>query len=42
MTMTGPSARFVGREQALIDQTVKTGRRMSTLLGFAPARVQPR
>lgn len=40
MTVTGPSARFVGREQVLIEQTVKTGKRVSTLLGFAPSRAQ--
>ena len=39
MTVTGPTGRFEGREQALIDQTVKTGKRVSTLLGFVPSRV---
>lgn len=38
MTVTGPTTRFGGREQALIDQTVRTGRRISTLLGFTPVR----
>ncbi|MCL4763134.1 MAG: IclR family transcriptional regulator, partial [Burkholderiales bacterium] len=39
MTVTGPSIRFKGREQALVEQMLRVGRRLSTLLGHAPARV---
>jgi len=38
MTVTGPSTRFLGREQLLIDQMLRVGRRVSTLLGHMPAR----
>lgn len=38
MTVTGPSTRFLGREQALIDQMLRVGKRVSTLLGHSPAR----
>jgi DNA-binding IclR family transcriptional regulator len=38
MTVTGPSTRFLGREQPLIDQMLRVGRRVSTLLGHTPAR----
>jgi DNA-binding IclR family transcriptional regulator len=39
MTVTGPSIRFEGREQALVEQMLRVGRRLSTLLGYAPARL---
>lgn len=38
MTITGPSTRFLGREQALIDQMVRVGRRVSMLLGYTSPR----
>ncbi len=38
MTVTGPSSRILGREQALIDQMLRVGKRVSTLLGYTPAR----
>ena len=38
MTITGPSTRFLGREQALIDQMLRVGKRVSTLLGYPPPR----
>lgn len=41
MTVTGPSTRFLGREQALIDQMLRVGKRVSTLLGHMPARTAP-
>lgn len=40
MTVTGPTTRFSGREQALIDQTVRSGKRISTLLGFVAPRAR--
>jgi DNA-binding IclR family transcriptional regulator len=39
MTVTGPSTRFLGREQMLIDQMLRVGERVSTLLGYIPSRV---
>lgn len=38
MTITGPSLRFAGREQALIEQMLRVGKRVSTLLGYTPVR----
>ncbi len=38
MTVTGPSTRFLGREQLLIDQMLRVGERVSTLLGYIPSR----
>ena len=38
MTVTGPTSRFKPREQALIEQMLRVGRRVSTLLGHAPAK----
>ena len=39
MTITGPSTRFLGREQSLIDQMVRVGKRVSTLLGYTAPRL---
>lgn len=41
MTVTGPSTRFLGREQILIDQMLRVGERVSTLLGHLPSRAIP-
>jgi DNA-binding IclR family transcriptional regulator len=38
MTVTGPSTRFLGREQQLIDQMLRVGKRVSTLLGHMSTR----
>lgn len=37
MAITGPTSRFEPREQALVEQMLRVGRRVSTLLGHAPA-----
>jgi DNA-binding IclR family transcriptional regulator len=39
MSMTGPFSRFEGRKQMLIELMLRGGKRISTLLGYAPARL---